>query len=454
VSRLPIRIRLTLVFTLALAVMLAATGAFVYQRHRTGLDAAIDQGLLARAGELANPARDGGPPGALRATRLEEPDESLTAILGLDGRIVDATPNVRQAALLGPAELAAAGRGPAFGQIDVAGFDAPVRILSQRVDGGPWIEVVGVALADRDEAMAALRNDLLIAAPFAVLAATLATYALAAMALRPVEMMRRRAAEISVTRDDERLPLLQTRDELARLGETLNALIERLQAAVARERRFAADASHELRTPLALLRTEIDLALDGDRPREELVAALRSAGEETDRLTRLAEELLLLARADENGLVVARHPVAVVELFDDVVCRFGAAADAQGRSIRVVDPDGLVVDVDRATMSRALDNLLSNALQHGSGPIELLATADPSELHVIDQGGTASHTERLFERFHRGGASTGGTGLGLAIVAAIAEAHGGTAGANSSAVRFDAWIRLPNQTRACIPGVQ
>ena len=366
--------------------------------------------------------------------------------------MVDATPNVAQTALLGPAELAAVARGPTTAQITVPGFDAPVRILAERLDGGPRIGVVGVALADRDEALAALRRDLLIAAPFALLAAALATYALAAMALRPVETMRRRAAEISVTRGDERLPLPAAHDELFRLGETLNAMIERLQAAVARERRFAADASHELRTPLALLRTEIDLALDGERPREELIAALVSAGEETDRLTRLAEDLLLLARADENQLVVDARPVVAGELFDEVVRPFGPAAEALDRPIRCVDPDGLVIDVDRAAIGRALANLVGNALQHGAGQIELRATAEPLELHVIDEGGTASDPAPLFERFRRGSGAAGGTGLGLAIVAAIAEAHGGAAGAASSAGRFDAWIRLPTGARAVRAG--
>ena len=96
-----------------------------------------------------------------------------------------------------------------------------MRVPSERLRGGPWIGVVGVALADRDEALASLRTSLLIAAPFAVLAAALATYALAALALRPVETMRRRAAEISDTLDDHRLPVPATHDELSRLGETL-----------------------------------------------------------------------------------------------------------------------------------------------------------------------------------------------------------------------------------------
>ena len=441
-SRLPLRIRLTLVFTLALAIMLSTAGTFVYQRHRTDLNAAIDQGLLARAAELANLVRADGA-GTLRSTRLAEPDESLAAVLAADGGVADATPNVPGATLLDSAQLARARKAPTTLHVNVPGFDAPVRILAGPLDNGAKIGVVGVGLSDRDEALAALRRALLLAAPFAVLAAALATYALAALALRPVEAMRRRAAEITVTRDDDRLPVPPSRDELARLGETLNAMIDRLQSGVERERRFAADASHELRTPLALLRTEIDLALDGERPRAELLMALRSAGDEVDRLTRLAEDLLLLARADGNQLASEVRPVDVAELFDELAGRFEQTALAAGRPIRRASPPGLAIAVDRASIDRALANLLSNALEHGSGPIHLSATADPPELHVIDHGGTEGDTAALFERFRRGGTNTRGSGLGLAIVTAIAEAHGGVAGATSIPGCFDAWIRLP-----------
>jgi signal transduction histidine kinase len=446
-SRVPLRIRLTLVFTLALTIMLAATGAFVYQRHRTDLDAAIEQGLRARAAELANLARADGTRGTLRATRLQEADESVTAVLAGDGTIVDATPNVPGRSLLDPAQLARVRQAPTILDIAVPGFDAPVRVLAGRLDGGPEIGVVGVARADRDEALAALRKALLIAAPFAVLAAALATYALAALALRPVEAMRRRAAEITVTRDDDRLPVPPTNDELSRLGETLNAMIDRLQAGVERERRFAADASHELRTPLALLRTEIDLALDGERPRAELLMALRSAGDEVDRLTRLAEDLLLLARAGADQLALEARPVDVAELLDEMAGRFERTAGTHGRRIHRQCAPGLVITVDRASIGRALANLLSNALEHGSGLIRLSATAEPLELHVIDEGGVDGDTAVLFERFRRGDGGTRGSGLGLAIVTAIAEAHGGAAGATSTSGRFDAWIRLPSPGR-------
>src|SRR5207248_3603709 len=131
----------------------------------------------------------------------------------------------------------------------------------------------------------------------ALLLACLAGYGVASGALRPVEAMRRRAAEISGARAGERLPVPESADELARLGETLNEMLDRLESALARERRFVADASHELRSPLAVLKTEIDLALRRGRSPAELRAALESAGEECGRLVRPAEGLLVTGRA-------------------------------------------------------------------------------------------------------------------------------------------------------------
>ncbi len=438
---MPIRLRLTLVSTLTLMIMLGSSGAFVYQRHASDLDNLIRQGLETRASELPGFERGGG---RLSTTRLAQPDESLSAIVGRSGRVADATPNVTASALLGGIEISRARRGAIVRELRLPGFDSPVRVLAGPLGIGlGQVGVVGVSLSDRNEALAALRDELFLAALVQVVIGTLLAYALAAAALRPVEAMRARAAEISASRGVRRLPVPVARDELSLLGETLNLMIDRLQSAVERERRFAADASHELRTPLALLRTEIDLALDGARPRDELVSALQSAGEETDRLTRLADDLLLLARADEDQLALQPGPVPVADLLAQVAGRFAAAAQAQGRSLRTSCPDGLTVVVDRVALDRGLSNLLANALQHGAGAIEMFATVEPLMLHVTDEGDAVPDPASLFERFRRGSASADGSGLGLALTSAIAQAHAGSAGVTSTAGCFDAWIRLP-----------
>jgi two-component system, OmpR family, sensor kinase len=145
------------------------------------------------------------------------------------------------------------------------------------------VTVVGASLEDRASALRKLGTLLLIGGPAALLLASLAGYGVAAAALRPVESMRRRAAEISAGGRGARLPVPSARDEVTRLGETLNAMLARLEAGFEREQAFVADASHELRTPLAILKTEIELALRRARTVDELEAALRSAGEESDR---------------------------------------------------------------------------------------------------------------------------------------------------------------------------
>jgi signal transduction histidine kinase len=204
-----------------------------------------------------------------------------------------------------------------------------------------------------------------------------------------------------------------------------------VDAAVLRERRFLADASHELRSPLALLRAEIELALDRPRPARELKEALRSAGDETDRLSQLAEDLLLLARLQEDGLPVRREPTALRELLDGVAERFRPRAARAGRAIALHAGDE-AVEADRVRLGQAVGNLLENALRHGTGDVTISTRVegDLLELHVVDEGPgfPEAFLSRALERFTRADESRGtaGTGLGLAIVAAIAEAHGGT----------------------------
>src|SRR2546423_276838 len=132
----------------------------------------------------------------------------------------------------------------------------------------------------------------------ALLLVSLGAYFLAGAALRPIEAMRSRAREISGASPDERLPVPRARDEVSRLGETLNEMLARIEDVLARERRFVADASHELRTPLSLLKTELELALRQERSPDELRQAIESASAETDRLARIAPGLLLLARSE------------------------------------------------------------------------------------------------------------------------------------------------------------
>src|SRR5207247_129139 len=153
---------------------------------------------------------------------------------------------------------------------------------------------------------------------------------------------RREAAASSAAEPGGRLEVPRSDDELARLGRTLNEMLERLHRALEHERRFVAEASHELRTPLAVLRAELELARSQPRTRGELEAALDSVAEEADRLTRLADDLLLLARADE-GVLQQRDEVEVAELLDEVAAAFSARARGLGRAMEVDAPGGVAV---------------------------------------------------------------------------------------------------------------
>src|SRR5206468_434054 len=155
--------------------------------------------------------------------------------------------------------------------------------------------VVGQTLSDRDEALTRQLKLFALALPIALIITTTAGWLLAGAALRPVESMRRRAAELSAQDPGLRLPIPATGDELARLAVTLNDVLDRLHQAREREHRFVDDASHELRTPLAVLKAELDLALTRRRPPEQLRGALQAAATYTDELVRLAEDLLVLA---------------------------------------------------------------------------------------------------------------------------------------------------------------
>ena len=307
--------------------------------------------------------------------------------------------------------------------------------------------MVGELLEDRDEALAALLAQLLIALPLALLVSSVIGYLVAGAALRPVEAMRTRAAGITPDSAERRLPLPRAHDEIHRLGETLNEMLDRLDAGLARERRFVADASHELRTPLANLRAELELASRRPRTRVELEAALRSAREEVERLVRLAEDLLVLARADDGKLPlrVERHRAS--DVLDAVAGRNRLRVSTDGRELLVAFSGDLVLSGDRERLEQALDILVDNALVHGAGTVRLDAHVEDGAvvLAVTDEGSgfPPDFLPRVFERFTRADAArtAGGAGLGLAIVYAIARAHGGSAQA-ANAVGGGARVRL------------
>jgi len=307
-------------------------------------------------------------------------------------------------------------------------------VLDEQIAEHPAIRLD--AVGDRDEVLTTLLALMLVVGPIALLLAAFAGYRLAGAALRPVESMRREAAEISSATSSRRLPVPEARDEVRRLGETLNKMLERLDEGLLRERRFVADAGHELRTPLSLLRTELELALRRPRSAEELERAIRSATEEVERLIRLAEALLVLDRSGGEALRPAELDAG--ELLQAVARRFAARATEEGRAIEVQGSATFRGDRDR--LEQALGSLVDNALTHGGGTVRLAAAPaeDSVELSVADEGEgfPPDFVQHAFERFSRADAArtSGGAGLGLAIVDAVARAHGGRVSANGATV--------------------
>jgi two-component system OmpR family sensor kinase len=435
VTRFPVRIRLTLAFAVAMAIVLTATGLFLYVRTGSALDRTINQGLQARSADLSALAQQADT--ALRETRvLRGPDTGFAQVVDDRGRIVDATAGLTRQPLLSGAQLAQARRHSIF--VARTLNDEHVRLLAMPVaaDGKHLVTVVGASLEQRADTLTDLKRQLLVGGPFALLLASLAGYLLAAAALRPVERMSERAATISAASAGRRLPVSAADDEISRLGRRLNEMLARLEAALERERMLVSNASHELRTPLALIKAEIELALDEPESAPALAAALRSAGEETDRLSQLADDLLLLARVDSGALPLRRSRVSVRDLLGTIATRFQRRATDAGRQIEVSASADLVVLADRRRLEQALANLVENALRHGAGTISLRGDVEGGllQLAVIDEGAgfPSDFTARAFERFSRADGSKAGAGLGLAIVAAIAQAHGGTASASNA----------------------
>jgi signal transduction histidine kinase len=434
-----------------MTVVLGATGLFVYLRFRAELDSTINAGLRSRATDLAALVKDADSKLSERSEGLVGRAESFAEVLGADGRVVDSSEAVGNQVLLTTAELMAArrrsllvDRGP------LPGLEQQSRLLAMpvRARGHERVVVVGTSTEARGESLSDLLQLLLAGGPVALILASLAAYGVAAAALHPVEAMRARAAEVSAVEPDQRLPVPPTHDEVARLGKTLNEMLDRLAEGLEHERAFVADASHELRTPLAILRTELELALAEGRSPEELRQAISSAAEETDRLTQLSEDLLTIAQTERGELPLRREQVDLQEVLVGVRHRFARRAADEGRVIAIGGPP-LTVSGDRLRLDQAIGSIVDNALRHGVGEVDLsLAAVDGEvEVHVRDHGPgfSSSFLPRSFERFSRdGGRHDGGSGLGLAIVRTVARAHGGDAhAANAPHGGADVWLTLP-----------
>lgn len=297
-----------------------------------------------------------------------------------------------------------------------------------RTDDGVVRVVAAQSLDSVREATGVLVALLSVGAPLVLLILAGTTYAVVGRALAPVEAIRRRVAEVTTADQDTRVPVPDSADEIARLAETMNAMLARLQAAAVAQHQFVADASHELRTPLATIRTTTELATLHPEAMD-LERASTSILTETHRLERLVSDLLLLARSDERGLIMHLEDVDLDDIVTGEIARFRAKKTLTV----VVDVVSVRVRGDAQHLLRAVRNLMDNAAKFASTRVEVrLGVSDgTAQLTIADDGPgiEVSERERVFERFVRLDESrergTGGTGLGLAITRQIALAHAG-----------------------------
>jgi two-component system OmpR family sensor kinase len=441
---MPIRLRLTLVVAAATILLAGLAGLLGPRALQTSLVDAIDEHLAQRATPitvvLTDPDDTTVDLGDVRDEVNASPG-SFVQVLDPSGSVLASSPGLPNRPLVPASVLAHLTTG------NPVGFEEPldgrggerVRVLAVPVarPDGRYLVTVGSSLATTGAALDRVRTGLVAGGVAVVVLTSLGAWLLAGAALRPVERLRAAVAAVPPDQPGQALQLPATRDELAALARTMNQLLGRISQALERERRLIADASHELRSPLAVLRTELELADQPGRSRAELAESVSHAAREADRVARLAEDLLFLARTDQGGPNVAptRQPLHPV-LAGAVSAASGRAAAAGIRLELEVDA-GLDAPIDADRLRQAADNLLDNALRvspRGSAVQVQAERRDGTVTLAVSDAGPGFPAEFLphaFERFRRADPARtrqhGGAGLGLAIVEAIARGHGGRA---------------------------
>lgn len=437
---LGVRARLSLLASGAALVALAVGGLLLYRSVTATLSGALNDELRSHAQDVVQELADGVGPS------LDSGVE--TQVLGPGpGEVAPAS----EQALLDGGERRRALEGELV--IDRRAGGRHLRIVAAPATTATGDEVV-VVVAGSTSTIAAteqrLLERLLLAGGLLVGVTAVAAWVVTGSALRPVRSMSRRARTLSTSDLDERLPVPPGSDEVAELGVTLNQMLDRMATARARERAFIDDASHELRAPLAVVRGELELTLleHAADLGDEVRRAIANALDETDRLARLSDHLLVLARADAGMLAVDGATSVVAEVVRRSVGRIGS------RDVELlVDDPGMVVGVDELALDRVVTNLVANAERWAAGAVRCECRNEDDRIAVLrvtddGPGFSPGYLSHAFQRFRRNDPARGrdgaSTGLGLAIAAAVVQAHGGQI-ALGNGVAGGAWVevRLP-----------
>jgi two-component system heavy metal sensor histidine kinase CusS len=432
--RISIRQRLTAWYAAALLLGLAifALGMWAELQERliAGVDARLTQriqGLETALGAEAEIRDHVQLQQELTEFVREIPDGSLAQLRDPSGVLL--LPSPKQRVLPPPA---AGQTAPYTERID--GRQLRVATARLHAAGSVYDAQVAVSLDEIFGVMQDFRHLLLLMIPGVLTVACLGGYWLSSRALRPVDEITTVARSIGVQNLSQRIAVPRTGDELQRMAQTWNEVLERLEIAVQRIRQFTSDASHELRTPLAVIRATAELALRRERDQEGYRTSLRQIEQEAEHMTALTESLLTLARADAGGLGMTMQSIDLNQLIDSVVQQHAAVAINKGVTLRAGAAEQPArAAADEAGIRRILSILVDNALKHtpagGTVTVSAAAGAARVTLTVEDtgEGISASALPHIFERFYRADAARGsgsGFGLGLSIAQAIAQAHG------------------------------
>lgn len=424
-----VRARSTIWATVIVAVGLIAGSALVVFLLQRALIATVENGAATRASDVAQLVRTGTLEEVQRDVLNNTVESQIVQVIDPNGTIVAASsPNAEKERLstLRPAPGAVVNQ--RRNALDFLHTTDPYLItaVATQKDGQTWTVIVAASIAPQSESVEQLISYLLILVPVGILLAAVGTWFTVGRALRPVETVRRKVAAIGAGRLTERVPVPPSHDEVSRLAETMNEMLDRLEAGQHVQRAFVSDASHELRSPLATLGVSLDVV--GDAPSGQRWRESRQVmREEVERMRRLVDDLLLLARIDDAGLAPVREEVDL----DDLMIQEAQRLRGLGNIAVTTSISPARVLGDRDRWAQALRNVVDNAAHAASSHIHLgVSTEDSEAILVVEDDGAgvpAAHRSRIFERFVRLDESrsrdSGGSGLGLAITYEIVVAQ-------------------------------
>ena len=426
-NRASIRFRITLLAAVSVALVLVLASIGLVAVHRRQLTVNVDQTLTQRGQDLTELLQTADSETVeLAGTQLE----GFAQVLSVEGEVIASSPNLRDAPPL-PVDYEVGARETIRTVVSLAVDDDVFRVLSRTVDaaGGRMVLHVGTTLDDVAESTGVLAGTLLVSIPVVVVLLAGVVWWLVGRTLKPVEAIRSEVAEIGATDLHRRVPLPKASDEIGDLAETMNAMLDRLEGSVERQKRFVGDASHELRSPLARMRSEIEVDL-ARNPQDANQARLQSLRDEVVAVQRMVEDLLVLARLDADPSSARVEPVDL----DDLILKEGQRLKADGRvAVDMSGVSGAQVTGDPQQLARAIRNLADNAERYASHAVTFtLRESDGKAIFTIGDDGPGiprGHIDKIFDRFVRvddvRGQTTGGSGLGLAITREIIERHGG-----------------------------